>query len=243
MQEPDAGTEYGCRVRGTDMRRKLLTEEGMLQYERKIIGGITDFIFIKDKLKSADIIFVPGNRFPGMAEEAARLYAKGYAKKVLPSGKFAIGTPGFAGAITKSEIYRGPYRTEWEFLCDVLMKNGVPEKDILREDRAAYTFENAIRSRERTDAGGLAVRTAIICCLATHARRCLMYYQMMFPEAEILIDPVTANGYTAEGWMETDDGIDCVMAELQKCAGQFGMVLKETRADQAKNRAEETEKQ
>ena len=54
----------------------------------EFLGQIEDFIFVEDKPEKSDIIFVPGNGFPEMAELAARLYGNGYAPCVLPSGKY-----------------------------------------------------------------------------------------------------------------------------------------------------------
>ena len=36
-----------------------------------------DFVFAEDQPEKADIIFVPGNGFPQMAERAAQLYKEG----------------------------------------------------------------------------------------------------------------------------------------------------------------------
>ena len=49
-----------------------------------------DFVFAEDQPEKADIIFVPGNGFPQMAERAAQLYKEGYAPYILPSGRYSI---------------------------------------------------------------------------------------------------------------------------------------------------------
>ena len=53
---------------------------------REIMREIGDYIFVEDEPKEADIILIPGNGYPQMAEQAARLYRDGYAPVVLPSG-------------------------------------------------------------------------------------------------------------------------------------------------------------
>lgn len=40
----------------------------------EFLKQIEDFIFIEDKPEKADVIFVPGNGYPQMAEKAAQLY-------------------------------------------------------------------------------------------------------------------------------------------------------------------------
>ena len=50
----------------------------------KFLKQTEDFIFIDDKPEKADVIFVPGNGYPQMAEKAAELYRRGLAPRVLP---------------------------------------------------------------------------------------------------------------------------------------------------------------
>ena len=97
------------------------------EYER-FLDQISDFIFVEDKPERADIIFVPGNGFPQMSIEAARLWKEGMAPWILPSGKYSIGKGAFTGVQAMKEKYQGPYQTEWEFMKDVLLKEGVPEE-------------------------------------------------------------------------------------------------------------------
>ncbi|MFR7900726.1 MAG: YdcF family protein [Ruminococcus sp.] len=117
----------------------------------EFMKNVEEFVFAESQPEKADIIFVPGNGFPDMAEKAASLYREGYAPYILPSGRYSITLGKFAGVQSKKEIYGGDYETEWEFLKNVLLKNGVPEEAILREDQATFTYENAIFSRQVTD--------------------------------------------------------------------------------------------
>lgn len=43
----------------------------------EFLKQIEDFMFIEDKPEKADVIFVPGNGYPQMAEKAAELYRNG----------------------------------------------------------------------------------------------------------------------------------------------------------------------
>ncbi|HUM82718.1 MAG TPA: YdcF family protein [Lachnospiraceae bacterium] len=197
-----------------------------LQKYRKFAECLTDFIFIDDEVKPSDVIFVPGNGFPQMAEAAAGLYARGLSPFILPSGRWAIGSRHFMGPAAKREKYTGPYRTEWEFLLDVLMKNGVPGSAVLREDEARFTYENAINSRKVTDAAGICVKRGILCVNAVHARRCRMYYGLLYPDSEILVHAVPASGITRDNWMLSEAGIEAVTGEVERCGGQFAEILK-----------------
>jgi uncharacterized SAM-binding protein YcdF (DUF218 family) len=187
----------------------------------RTIKDISDFIFLKDHPQKADIIFIPGGSYPEIAEEAARLWHGGYAEKILPSGRYSVMRGYFPGPLSNEEKYSAKYETEWEFLKDVLIMNGVDEDAVLREDRSQFTYENALFSREVTDSLGMKINTAIICCKSFHARRCLMYYQLAYPESEFLICPSDIQNFTKDNWFATEKGIKRVMGELERCGGQF----------------------
>ena len=191
----------------------------------EFLKQIEDFMFIEDKPEKADVIFVPGNGYPQMAEKAAELYRNGFAPKILPSGRYSITAGRFTGVLDKKECYCGTYKTEWDFLKDVLMQNGVPEEAILKEDQATITYENAIYSRQVTDHAELEIERAILCCKSYHARRCLMYYQLLYPETEFYVVPVNADGITRENWRKNEEGIDAVTGELSRIVKQFSLML------------------
>lgn len=192
---------------------------------RDFLNRAEEFIFAENPPEKADIIFVPGNGFPEMAEKAAELYGQGYAPYILPSGRYSITMGKFAGVQSKKEIYDGDYETEWEFLKTVLMKNKVPEEAILREDQATFTYENAIYSRQVTDMLGIEVKTAILCCKTYHARRSLMYYRLLYPDARILVCPACPDGITRENWRKTEAGVEAVTGEIDRIIKQFCLML------------------
>lgn len=192
---------------------------------REIMREIGDYIFVEDEAKEADIIFIPGNGYPQMAEQAARLYRDGYAPIVLPSGKYSVTLGKFGGVLSESEKYTRDYSTEWEFLCDVLVHGGVKKEDILKEDHATFTWENARFSREVTDNAGLEIKRAILCCKNHHARRALMYYERAYPETEFLVCPSCVDGIKKENWMDSEQGIDSVMGEMTRIIRQFSLFM------------------
>lgn len=193
---------------------------------QRFLAQFTDFIFVENEMEPSDIIFVPGNPFPQMAEEAARLWKAGLAPLILPSGYHALLEEHFQGVCDRTGRYQGTFKSEWEFLNTVLVTCGVPSACVLKEDTASYTYENAIRSREVTDRLGLEIKKAIICCHAYHARRCLLYYQLLFPETQLLIRPVNT-GINRENWYQTEKGIDTVLGEIERCGGQFHKILRD----------------
>ena len=146
---------------------------------------------------------------------------------MLPSGRYAIGLSGFQGQISGSRRYEGAFDTEWAFMRHILMKNGVPESAVLREDEATYTYQNAINSRARTDKERVIVNRGIICCMPVHARRAKMYYQTLYPDAELIVCPAKDAALTRDNWVNSEAGIDAVLGELERCGGQFHQILRE----------------
>lgn len=192
---------------------------------REFLNQINDFIFVEDEPQKSDVIFVPGNGYPQMAEQAAAFYRQGYAPYILPSGRFSTVTGVFSGVLAKKDCYPGAFLTEWEFLKTVLVKNGVPEEAILREDYATFTYENAIYSRQVTDKAGICVKKALLCCKTYHTRRSLMYYQLLYPETEFRVCPSCVDGITRENWNETEEGVEAVTGEVSRIIRQFSLML------------------
>lgn len=192
----------------------------------RIIDDITKFIFLADEPRKAEIIFIPGGSYAETAEKAASLWLQGYAERILPAGKYSVKRGFFPGPLSKADQYNQQYATEWEFLKDVLVQNGVDEAAILREDGSENTYENAVNSRKITDELDLKIHTAILCCKSFHARRSLMYYQFCYPRTEFIICPVDVQGITKENWFAFEEGIERVMGELMRCGGQFTDLIK-----------------
>lgn len=208
----------------------------------RIIDDITNFIFLEDISPEcsgeglqegcptapdrkenplrADVIFIPGGSYPELPERAAELWKAEYAPYVVPSGRYSIKAGRFPGAKSKAEIYGKDYTSECEFYTDVLRRNGVAPDCIFQEDRARFTAENARFTRKLLDEKGLYPKKAILCCKAYHSRRCLMYYQLCFPDTEFLIAPVNGK-VTRENWYQTQAGLEKVLGELARLGTQF----------------------
>ena len=196
------------------------------------LDQITEFVFAEHKLERADIIFIPGSGHPQLAEEAARLYHQGWAPWILPSGRDSITTGKFSGVLDKQECYQGSYETEWDFLSPVLQEKGVPGTAILKEDRATYTYENAIYSRQVTDGMGLEIKKAILCSKPYHARRCLLYYQLLYPDTKFMVYPIKDSKIQRDNWFLTEEGTRLVFGELERMGTQFHEIMREMRETQ-----------
>lgn len=193
----------------------------------KIITDISNFIFISDTPEKADAIFLPGGSHPEQPEYAAELYKKGFAKWLIPSGGVSVKRDKWPGVRSKADIYDKDYKTDCEFFTDVLIKNGVPAEAIVGEDKSGHTRDNAFFSRKAVDEKGIEIKTAIIVCKAFHARRCLMLYQMAFPDVTFKVCPVSCYNITKDNWFKTEEGVDRVMGELARCGNQLTRDFKE----------------
>lgn len=200
---------------------------------------ITEFIFVEDEPAKADIIFVPGGPYPDSARHAAKLYRQGFAPYIMPSGKYSI-LKGqlelpeelwqeLADGNAEEQIVglRNRICTESDYLCEVMRQAGVPDSALIGEDQATYTYENAIYSRKKLESLGIQIKKAILCCQAFHARRSLLYYKEQFPDVEFLVCPVVTRGISRENWYRTEQGIDTVLGEVERCGGQFHEIMRQ----------------
>lgn len=199
-----------------------------LKNKMKFIGDITDFIFQEDRPVKSDVILIPGNAWPQPAVHAAELYREGMAPLIIASGKYSKGSTGFPGPACDKGRYNGSYRTEADFLKDVLTLEGVPEHAIWLEREAEFTLENAQNIRRMLEEREYPVRRAIICCQAFHARRSRMYFEYVFRdrEVEFLVCPAVTQGIDRVNWTQTQEGLDTVFGELKRCGEQFRWMLK-----------------
>lgn len=187
----------------------------------RIISDITNFIFVSDAPEKVDAIFLPGGSHPEQPEYAAELYHQGYTKWLIPSGGISVKHDKWPGVRSKADAYNGNYQSDCEFFTDVFLKNGVPVSAIIGEDKSGHTRDNAFFSRKVIDEKGVNIKTALIVCKAFHARRCLMLYQMAFPNTNIKVCPVHCYNITKDNWYKSEAGIDRVLGELARCGNQF----------------------
>lgn len=192
----------------------------------KFYDALTEFIFIEHQPEPSDIIFVPGGPCGEIAQNAAALYHRGFAPKILVSGKHSVLLDSFPGPRSPASYMAREYETECAFLCDILQENGVPQEAILREEEASYTYENAIFSRKLTDKLGLSVSSAILSCQAYHARRALLYFQLLFPKTAFFVCPAVTMGISRDNWFLDEKKIDQVLGEVERCGSQFHEILK-----------------
>ena len=184
----------------------------------KFLEEMTNFIFLEDEPQKSDVIFVPGSEKGALAKTAARLYLNGYAPLIVPSGKYAKWT---------GHSIVDQFETESDYFAYLMMEEGVPEDAILKEREATYTYQNAINTRKLLDERKIEVKRAILCCQAYHARRSKLYYQILFPDTEILVCPTVTKGITKDNWFKSRETADIVLGEIERCGSQFHEIVAE----------------
>lgn len=187
----------------------------------KIIKAITDFIFVEDTPQKSDAIMVVGGSYPEAAEIAADLWKQGYADKIMIGGGVSIKTGKFPGSHSKQDIYNKVYDDEREFYTDVLVKNGVDKNAIYGENKSSFTKENALYARKLAEEQNLTVHKAILICKSFHARRCLMFYQLEFPQVEFYVKTFDGFDINKDNWYLSEYGRQRVLGELKRCGEQI----------------------
>lgn len=126
------------------------------------------------EMKKADCIVGFGNYNCDIGIRAAELYREGYAEKVLFSGGLGRNTLGIQSV------------TEAERFAETAMRFGVPERDILIENRSTNTAENIAFTRRLLEENGIDAK----CLIAVHQpfmeRRIASAFDVAWSEVELL---------------------------------------------------------
>ena len=173
------------------------------------IEFITNFIFVENDITPCDAILVPGGSHPQLAQKAAEIYNQGMAKYILFSGRVNPNIP--------------EYSSEAEWLKSVAIESGVPAENILCENEAAHTFENAEFSLSMLKKMNACTDKIILVCKAYHSRRALLTYQYIFPKGTKFFIAFTEDkrGLNKENWHTKDEYISKVMGEVEKIGKYF----------------------
>jgi len=174
---------------------------------------ISDFIFINSELSQADIIIVlGGNKAEKLISSAAQLYKNKYASKILITG----------GKSHNNDDYLGDWKSECDYLSDIAISEGVAIEDIIKEDKAQHSFDNANLSWNIISK--LQVKKILLVCKSYHARRSLMTFQTVYPQhIDFLICPVEDDSkILINNWYLEITKIEKVMNEVEKIGKYFG---------------------
>jgi uncharacterized SAM-binding protein YcdF (DUF218 family) len=178
--------------------------------EVKSVVEMTEYIFLRDNLALADLIFVFGTRYKESAEKAAEVYRAGYAPRVLISG----------GVNKISKL------VEADELKKVLEVGGVPAAAIFSERESTNTLANVQNSAKMiaTEIGWDKIKKIIVVAKNYHIRRALMTLKKHFPEnIQYFISTYSIEGINRDDWMKDDNGYDLIYGEDEKIEKYYAL--------------------
>src|SRR4051812_42181998 len=155
---------------------------------------ITGLLFVREEPVRADLALVFGaadeEDLARRTRQGVRLYREGYVPRLLVTGGGVL-------ALARPEAAR---------MADLARRLGVPEADLLAEDRSNTTVANARYSldllRERGLLEGLA--TVLLVSSEWHMRRVLLTVQATFPRGLRFVCCPTPEGCTRETWTASE---------------------------------------
>ncbi len=167
------------------------------------LKAIEDFLIIHpDKLRRSPLLIIFGCSDLKVSNVAADIFCRGYCKYILISGG----------------LNRRNGFIEAEYHRDNLVDLGVPEDNILIEDKAQNTLENVLFSK-------LIIKKhfkkfpqrIIVVCQCFHGRRVLMTLKKFFPKkVEYILQPVETKGHRVKNWWKNPQQRRHIIEEIKK---------------------------
>ena len=170
---------------------------------------IWDYLHLNMEPGPADCIVGFGNYNVNIALRAAELYRAGYAPKVLFTGGLGRNT---AGMWTGSEAER---------FAAAAVAAGVPESDVIVEDKSTNTAENITFTRDKLAELGLTVRRLLGVHQPFMERRIYAAMKVYWPEVDLVVTSpqVDIRQYlrdaVAQG-LEEKAAIDVIVGDFQR---------------------------
>jgi uncharacterized SAM-binding protein YcdF (DUF218 family) len=166
---------------------------------------VWDYHQMNTPLQKADCIFVLGSHDTRVAERAAEIYLQGWAPLLIFSGGL--------GRLTK-DLWS---ETEAKLFAKIALQKGVPEKDILIENRSTNTGENILFTRQLLQEKGLDPQSFILVQKPYMERRTYATFQKQWPGKTVYVTSpqISFEEYpTAEAPLE--QVINIMVGDLQR---------------------------
>ena len=152
----------------------------------KYAKKIWDYMILNQGIKKSDAIFALGSNDKRVAEEAGRLYLEGYAPRII-----------FSGGFGKDTHFSDP---EAIVFAETVIKMGVPEDDVIIEDKATNTGENIEFTKSKIEKLGLGINSLILVHKPYMERRIYAAFKKQWPEVDFCITSPNLN--YEEYWIE-----------------------------------------
>lgn len=166
---------------------------------------IWDYMLVHDKLAPTDVIICLGSHDTNVARRAAELYLAKMAPKIIITGgrgKITVDSP----------------QTESDTYMAIMVAAGVLEDDIIVEDKATNTGENATLTYKLVSDIHMDIQNAIIVTKPYMERRAKATFAKLWPE---LTTMVTSQDISYEEYMNSsplgkEKSIEIMVGDLQR---------------------------
>ena len=165
---------------------------------------ITELLFVRQEPVRAELAMVfAADCEEDMARRTRRgvaLYRQGYVPRLLLTG---------GGVLAR-------VRPEAKRLAEIARELGVPDVDLLVEDRSSNTFQNVQCSRALLEEHGLLDKLGTVLLVSSewHMRRVLLTMKRFFPARLRLICCPTTEGCSRHSWAKSPSCRQAVLREL-----------------------------
>lgn len=157
----------------------------------------------QDTLEKSDaIVVVSGGDTNARIEKGVNLYRDNWAPKILFSGAAA------SGDVSNAEAMR-----------NIAIKMGVPESDILIEEKSQTTAENATFSADIIKEEGF--KKIILVTSPYHQRRTYDLFQKELPDVKIINQSALDENWRKKGWWQNNVARFLTLGELSKIFIEF----------------------
>jgi len=154
---------------------------------------IWDYMLMHQKLEKADVIVALGSNDIRVADRAYEVYQQGLAPVVFCTGGLA-----HIGDVNET----GWDKPEAEVYKERLVSFGISETNILVENEAMSTGDNAILLRKYVQENNLPWKSFIVICKPFMERRAYATFKKQYKDAEIIM---TSQNISYEDYMNTSN--------------------------------------
>ena len=157
--------------------------------------AMEDWLVVNEAPKPADVIIVLAGDSRVRVEHGVRLYQAGYANKIL-----------FAGGSHSPQI------TDAQIMERQALSLGVPQDDILLEEKSMSTYENAKYSLEIMQANKF--KSAILVTSPHHTKRASIIFGRFFKGIDLTTCSVPYNSSDIGKWWTDSDKFNVVTCPI-----------------------------
>lgn len=178
--------------------------------ENKSLGDtyakiLWDFNDMHTPLKKSDLIIGMGSHDIRVATYCAELYNKGYAPRILFAGNI--------GRLTR-EIFGRP---EADIFAEEATRLGVPDKNILREDKSTNTGQNIEFTKKLLKEKGIEVHSVIMVHKPYMCLRAYGVIKKQWPEVEVIAAaPEIAYKDYPNQYVNRENMINIMVGDIQR---------------------------